>query len=337
MTWSEFYQALNAGDLAPAYLFAGEEEYVKREALAALREKLLPPGLEALNDATLEGVDAQRIIEAAETLPVMCEKRVVVAVDWAPLTAKGKAEAGEIERMTGWLKTAPESCVLVFYQRAQEDGKAANPLAKSLVTVQFDALSPAELPRWCARRLKPLGKKIAGNALTALTLRAGTGLTRLSGELDKLSAYVGERTEITAQDVEALVPPSLEDNIFKLMDHLLAGDMAAAQLLIRELTQHGQTPIGLLATLAGNIRLMAHLKSALDAGGNVNEVQALLKLNPARARILARQCARFTPQALTGLFEQYVDLDAAVKGGRMRDRDALDRMVFGVYSLRGKR
>ena len=69
----------------------------------------------------------------------------------------------------------------------------------------------------------------------------------------------------------------------------------------------------------------------------MSEVQALLKLNPARARILARQCARFTPQALTGLFEQYVDLDAAVKGGRMRDRDALDRLGFGIYNLRGKR
>ena len=31
MTWNDFYQALNGGDLAPAYIFAGEEEYIKRE------------------------------------------------------------------------------------------------------------------------------------------------------------------------------------------------------------------------------------------------------------------------------------------------------------------
>ena len=333
MTWSEFYQDLKGGRLAPAYVFAGEEEYIKREALQALRDLLLPPGLEALNDVTLEGATARQIIEAAETLPVMCEKRVVAAVDWPPLLSKGKADASELEAMAQWLKNPPETCVVVFYLRAQGEEPrkaAASPLESAAQTVRFDALSPAELTRWCAQRLKPQGKKIAANALNALTLRAGTGLTRLSAELDKLSAYVGERKEITPQDVEDLVPPSLEDNIFKLMDHLMSGDMASAQRLIKELLQHGQTPVGILATLAGNVRLMTHIKCALDAGGNLQQVQAQLKLNPYRAKILARQCGRFSADRLTGLFEMYVDLDAAVKGGRFRDRDALDKLVFAV-------
>ena len=64
MNWSEFYQSVDAGDIAPVYLFTGPEEYVKLEAMAKLREKLLPPGLEALNDAVLEGVTAQQITDA---------------------------------------------------------------------------------------------------------------------------------------------------------------------------------------------------------------------------------------------------------------------------------
>ena len=58
MTWSEFYQSLKAGEIAPVYLFTGPEEYVKLEALSRLRQSLLPPGLEALNDMVLEGVGA---------------------------------------------------------------------------------------------------------------------------------------------------------------------------------------------------------------------------------------------------------------------------------------
>ena len=65
MKWNEFYKALDAGTVAPVYLFTGPEEYVKREALEAMKAKLLPPGLEALNDATLEGVTAQQITDAA--------------------------------------------------------------------------------------------------------------------------------------------------------------------------------------------------------------------------------------------------------------------------------
>ena len=77
MTWNEFLQSLKSGALESVYVFAGAEEWLKREALNTLRGKLLPPGLEALNDLTLEGVTARQIIDAAETLPMMCEKRIV--------------------------------------------------------------------------------------------------------------------------------------------------------------------------------------------------------------------------------------------------------------------
>ena len=71
MKWNEFYKAIGEGRYSPVYLFTGPEEYVKREALDALWGKLLPPGLETLNDVTLEGVTAQQITDAAETRPMM--------------------------------------------------------------------------------------------------------------------------------------------------------------------------------------------------------------------------------------------------------------------------
>ena len=52
MTWNEFLQSLKGGALERVYVFAGAEEWLKREALNTLRGKLLPPGLEALNDLT---------------------------------------------------------------------------------------------------------------------------------------------------------------------------------------------------------------------------------------------------------------------------------------------
>ena len=56
MQWSEFFKSVDAGDIAPVYLFTGPEERIKQEALEKLKQKLLPPGLEALNDAVMEGV-----------------------------------------------------------------------------------------------------------------------------------------------------------------------------------------------------------------------------------------------------------------------------------------
>ena len=46
-----------------------------------------------------------QIIEAAETLPFMCERRLVIVRDWAPLlSGKSRDEEGETARVLDWLK-----------------------------------------------------------------------------------------------------------------------------------------------------------------------------------------------------------------------------------------
>ena len=340
MKWSEFYKSIESDRYSPVYLFIGPEEYVKREALDALKGRLLSPGLEALNDATLEGVTARQITDAAETMPMMSAKRIVTVRDWAPLlTARSKNEEDEVALMQKWLENPPESCVLVFYMRTEPDKrkKMAGLLKKKAETVSFDLLSDAELSRWCASRLKPQGKRISGKALSTLTYMAGRELTRLSGELDKLSAYLGsERSEITDADVIAIVPASLEYNVFELLNCLLYGDMKKAQQTLNSLLQGGQNPTGILAMLTRQVRQLTHMKCALDAGMSVQSVQEQLKLHPYAAKQTARQCARLSANWLTGLYERCVELDFAIKSGRLRDREALDSLVFQIGLAQNK-
>ena len=339
MHWSEFYQAVRGGDIAPIYLFTGPEEFVKREALQALRDKLLPPGLEALNDVTLESATAQQITDAVQTMPMMCDRRIVTVRDWAPLLpGKSKSEESEAEWMLKWLEHPVDSCALVFYMRTDMDGrkKLSGALKKKAAVVQFDFLTDAELTKWCAGRLKPLGKKISARAVSTLTYMAGRELTRLSGELDKLAAYAGERAEITEDDIRAVVPPSLEYNVFELLSSLLAGDMKKAQETVNSLLQGGQNPMGILAMLTRQVRQLAHMKCAMDAGQPVQIVQDQLKMHPYAARQTARQCARLSADWLTDLYEACVQADFDVKSGRLRDRDAMDSIILRI-ALAGRR
>ena len=57
--------------------------------------------------------------------------------------------------------------------------------------------------------------------MSQLVFMAGRPLTGLKNELDKLTAYVGERTNITQQDVEAVVTPSGECTVFQMIDCVL--------------------------------------------------------------------------------------------------------------------
>ena len=59
-----------------------------------------------------------RIIDAAETVPVMAERRLVVVRDWAPLmSGSSRNEDAEVKRMLAWLDSPPETAVTVFYCR----------------------------------------------------------------------------------------------------------------------------------------------------------------------------------------------------------------------------
>lgn len=334
MDWSEFNKAIDAGDIAPVYLFTGPEEYVKRESLKRLRDRLLPPGLEALNDATLEGVTAQQITDAAETLPMMCERRIVTVRDWVPLMpGKSKNEEAEAAWMSKWLDDPSPLCALVFYMRGEADGrkKLTAALKKKAVCVSFDYLNDAELAKWCKKRVVAQGKRIGPQAVNTLTFMAGRELTRLAGELDKLCAYAGDEAgEITVEHIEAVVSPSLEYNVFELMNHLLSGDMLKAQQTVNSLMQGGQNPMGILAMLNRQLRQLAHMKCALDGGGSVQSVQDQLKLHPYAAKQTARQCQRLSAKWLTDMYDAGVEADFMVKSGRLRDQDALNRMLFSI-------
>lgn len=337
MNWNDFFQSVKDGSLDRIYLFTGPEEWIKNEALETLRAALLPPGLEQLNDLSLEGATAQQIIDAAETMPMMCEKRIVTVRDWAPLLpGKSKNEESETERLQKWLENPPETCVTIFYMRSEPDGrkKAATLLKKKGKLVQFDLLTDAELTKWANKRLKPLGKKIGSQAMSTLAFVAGRELTRLAGELDKLAAYIEDRGEIREADVHAIVSASLEYNVFELINRLLEGKLAQAQQMTNTLLQNGQNPVGILAMLTRQLRQMAHMRYSLDAGEPVQTIQDTLKMHPYAAKQTARQCKGLSASAIQKLYEDCVGMDFDIKSGRLRDGAALDAVLLKIASAK---
>ena len=333
MDWNDFYKSVREGRYHNVYLFAGPEELNKKEALAALRRSLLPVGLEQLNDATLEGCSAQAIIDCAETMPVMCERRIVVVRDWAPLTAgKAKNEETDVSRMLEWLKDVPDSCILVFYMTLEMDGrkKLSAALKKMPGYVEFGYLSGATLMKWCNQQLKPLGKKLHPDALNELSLMAGQDLTRISGELKKLAAYTQDANEITVADVQAVVSPSPEYSVFMILDHLLEGRLAEATKVVNSVLQTEPSVIRLISMFENQLRIDAHMKYAQENGGSIPETIKALNITEYRSRHILRQIRSISADALRQRYQSCVDADYAVKSGRMRDRAALDALMIKI-------
>ena len=114
-----FYTALAQGNLPAVLLFEGEEEQMKQTALTELRRVLLPPGMEALNETILENPAVDQLIAAAETTPLMADRRLLIVRDLQALSGRGEAD----ERLIAWLPSVPSSTLLLFLCAGKPDGR----------------------------------------------------------------------------------------------------------------------------------------------------------------------------------------------------------------------
>ena len=81
---NEAYQKLKTdlkegNPLGNAYLFYGEESYLREYYLGEIRKALIPAGFEEFNYHALEGKEltAQSLTEMAEAMPMMAERTLI--------------------------------------------------------------------------------------------------------------------------------------------------------------------------------------------------------------------------------------------------------------------
>ena len=330
MTYTEFYDELKRGKLRSVYFFYGEEAYVKADAVKKLREKVLEPGLEAMNETVIEGGTAREVLDAAEQLPMFCQRRLTVVYDFPPLMAKkARDEEKESAQVIEWLDRAPDTGCLVFVARVEADGRKK--LYKKLAEtcgVEFSLLSEPEAARWCARRAKGLGCAMDGDAAEKLVFMVGRALTGLDAELQKLCAYAMERGRILPEDLDAAVTPSGECTVFQMIDAATSGRPLEARRLTKRLIDGGESRLGVAAMVTRQIRILTHASRLPQ-----DKLQAALDMSPYAARRAKRQAQRLDPNRLQAAYEAAVDIDFQVKSGRLREEIALDETLSLLDNL----
>lgn len=342
MERNDFLKSVKNGEYQSVYLFAGPEEFHKREALDKLRGALLPAGLEALNEVRLENVGAQAIIDAAITLPVMCDRRLVIVRDWAlPMKGKAKNEESDSALFLEWLKNAPDSCCIVLYctQEIDERKKFVTKLKKQIAYINFPYIGGAALMKWCTDQLKPHGKTLSQRALDEMTLMVGSDLTRLSVELEKLVNSTADTKEITLEDVRRIVSPTPEYSIFTILDSLLGGNFAQAVRTTEALMQNGYDAGWLISMLSSQLRIGAHIKLADDARRPLSP-DDMLQLNGNNGKPLSsgrlfyirKQIRGISAAELEKRYLKCIEAQQAVKSGKIRDKIALDVLLFELLA-----
>lgn len=343
------WKSIKAKDIGCLYLFYGQEEYLKRNYTEQIEKAILSEDFRLLNKVVLEGkVTPSMIVDNCETAPVFSERKLVIVKNSGLFKAGKKSEdAGETadegkkpgrdkkakssEELADMLSNMPAHACLVFLEtEINKTLKYVSLIDKHGLIVEFNFKKPDELADWVIKRLKELGHE-ADPSVAAMIVEYGeTGMDDLYNEIKKLCAYAGERSRITAADVEMICTKSVKSKVFDLTDAISAGKCAKALALLNDMEALKEPMPKVMFMIARQFRQLMQVKLLVKDGASQYEVASRFKVPPFIAGKLISQARGFTPEKLKKAIAAGLELDLAIKTGRLEDKAAIELLITGL-------
>lgn len=321
---NDAYQALKndiaAGTPGCAYLFYGEESYLREHYLEELRKKLIPAGFEEFNYHRMEGKDltVQTLTEMVEAMPMLSERTLLVVRDYDLF----KLPEEQREKLIDLLNDLPPYCCLVFvydtidYRPNRTLRKLTKALNDHVQCVEFRAADSSDLIAWIARRFRALGKDIDRQTAEYLMFTCGGLMTGLVPEIAKIGAYAKGKT-ITQRDIDAVADPVLSAEVFKLSDAVVQGNYDAAAQIMGDLLKMQTEPLLILATLGSQLRRIYTARLAIDSGKDQYWLMELWEMkSDYPAKLLMNAAKKTTTAWCTQAVTMCQELDRRMKSER---------------------
>lgn len=335
MDYRQLFEDIESGQWSGAYLFYGEEEYIKEQALARVLDVLIPKEVRDLNYEMMDGseIESESIINACETLPFMSPRRLIVVKDFHIIDEK-KGNQEEEKQILDYLKNINETTCLIFYCRGDIDKRKSiyRHIKKTGKVFEFSRLNNRELNQWIVQTLGKNGKKMSRPCISYFIDRVGNNLENIYNEILKLIDYVGSNESIDIDAVDQVVTPSLEQSIFKLVDAIGEKRSGAALMLLKDLLYGGQNVPSVLAMVARQFRLIIQCKGYYEKGYSVNAIANKLGQPGFVIKKCIAQSRNFTMEQLKTGLSLCLDLDYGMKSGKTRDVTGLEMLIIKMCS-----
>lgn len=202
------------GNFVPVYLLMGTEPYYPDLVCDEIIKYALTDSERDFNQTVFYGLDTDAGTVASEcrSYPMMAERRLVVL--------KEAQSMKTLEDLATYASDPMESTVLVILMHgASADKRRAlykNVQKKGVVLIS-DALRDYEMPQWITSFYKSRGLDIEPAAAALLAEYAGTDMSRIMLETEKMQKNLPEGTvRVNAADIEKNVGISRQFSIFEL-------------------------------------------------------------------------------------------------------------------------
>ena len=327
---------LKAGALERCYILYGEEAYLRDYYLARMRKKLLSGPAEAFNHHrfTRENLDWDHVAAAVEAMPMMADRTVVEVHD---VDLYKEPEASR-EKLIALLTDLPEYCCLIFvydtvaFSQDRRLKKLYQAVENHVQCVEFRKQSGAELRAWIQRQAQRGGKFLDNATADYLAFRTDSSLSTLQSELQKLTAYAAGE-QITRQDVDAVVEPTLTAVSFDISNAIADGSYERALQKLRDLLAMQQEPILLLGAISTQIRRMLYARILSENGRGAGDLATLCGIGDYPARLTMGAVRQLSYRFCARAAELCLEADRQMKCSYVAPQRVLELLLIGLAQV----
>jgi len=359
MSYRAFTKDIKSGNIKKVYLLYGQESYLLDKAKELLKETVVTAFPE-LNYNCLDG-EAMTLVQlqnACETFPFGCEKKLVVVRQPAFLKkaikkedeeqenksdgqeVAGQKDSGDLKSYLELLKELPDSCCLLFlyYGELGKSKKINDAITKDGAIFEFKKAEKDEVTKWVKNSFNKFNKKIGFKEMDSFVALTGyldknsdKNLYDLDNEINKISAFAGEEEEITIDHIHAVMPKSLENDIFKLINSSAEKRISESLSVLHDLLTQGDEIFVLLAMITKQIRTMTAVLELNQKGLDTKAAAARLKVHEFYAKNCLNHGRKIGMQGLISGLNNCVITEMSVKSGKMEKRLAIEMLIINMF------
>lgn len=308
------------------YVLSGIDEYLLDSAykLIVKYSQIDIPDLNLIKYG--EGIiDFDDVIRSLNTLPVFCNKKIV----YLDLKSTKKSDIKNINALNDYLKCPNNSSVLIINIGSNSDVFTIN--NPNIIQVDCSRLPYNIVELKIKNMLEKYSKEIEEDAIEILYNLTLGDLQKISMEINKLIAFVGENKKIQVNDIREIVTPSLEYQVFELTDALAKKDSSKVFSIINDMKSKKDEYKTLPSIIFSHFRRLFMV--ALNQDRKQVELSKLLNVKEYAVKMSIQQVNLFSKSSLKKINELCNKVDYDLKQSNISLDNAINLIVLTILNL----
>ncbi len=313
---------IKAGEFKNAYLLYGEEIYLIKQYRDKLKNALIADG-DTMNFSSYEGagIDPNAIVDLAETLPFLAERRVILIENSGFFKKDG-------EVLAEYLPTMSESTYFIFVEaEVDKRSKLYKALGKVGRAIEFTSQTDELIAKWVGGRIRKEGKHMTQNAYNLFISKTGNDMENIDKEIEKLICYCMDKDTIEESDVVAITTEQIENKVFEMVDAITTNRQRQALDLYYDLLALKEPSMRIMYLITRQFRILMNVKSMSQKGFGNKDIAQKAGCPVWAVGKYQGQCRNFTMAQLKSAVKDGIQYEEEVKTGFLNDQMAVELFI----------